>query len=253
MNPTYALYDFRRVVRDVPGMFFIVVLPAALFVFFGVLQGWVEESAGNGNVSAYLMVSMASYGAVIATTSIAGTAAVERLQGWGRQLAMTPLGTSGYTLTKVVVGVSVAVIPVLLVFVVGAATSARMDAAWLWFATAAILLLCSAIFALYGLAAGLLFRSDSAVSAATGLLVVLGFVGNVFTPLSGAMLDFARWTPMYGMVGLARYPITEGQVATMGAAPQTDSVWLLLANAVAWAVIFAGIALFAARRATARS
>ena len=253
MNATYALHDFRRVMRDVPSMFFIVVLPAALFVFFGVLQGWVEAPAGRGNVSAYMMVSMACYGAAIATTSVAGTAAVERLQGWGRQLAMTPLGTRGYTLTKAVVGMAVAVVPLLLVFLVGAATSAAMDAGWRWVASGAILILCSAVFALYGLAAGLLFRSDNAVGAASGLLVVLGFLGNVFTPLSGAMLEFARWTPMYGMVGLARYPITEGQVVTMSGAPQTDSVWLLLANVVGWTVVFAAVALFAARRATARS
>lgn len=253
MNLTYTLYDFRRVIRDVPSMFFIVVLPAALFIFFGVLQGWAEEPAGRGNVSAYMMVSMAAYGAAIATTSVAGTAAVERLQGWGRQLAMTPLGTRGYALTKAVVGMAVAAIPLLLVFLVGAFTSAAMDATWRWFASGAILILCSVVFALYGLAAGLLFRSDNAVGAASGLLVVLGFLGNVFTPLSGGMLAFARWTPMYGMVNLARYPITEGQVVVMDGAPQTDSMWLLLLNVVAWTAVFAAIALFAARRATARS
>ncbi|WP_317259691.1 hypothetical protein [Kocuria atrinae] len=67
----------------------------------------------------------------------------------------------------------------------------------------------SVVFALYGLAAGLLFRSEGAVGAASGLLVVFAFLGNVFMPLSGALLEFARFTPLYGIVGLARYPITE--------------------------------------------
>ena len=110
----------------------------------------------------------------------------------------------------------------------------------------------SSVFALYGLAAGLIFRSDAAVGAASGCLVVLGFFGNVFMPLSGGLLEVARFTPVYGIVGLVRYPVTEGTVATMDGTLQTDSVWLLLANTVAWALVFGAAALLAARKATAR-
>ncbi|WP_270257322.1 ABC transporter permease [Kocuria marina] len=252
MNLTYTLHDFWRQVRDIANMFFIAVLPAALFIMFGVTQGWSGESSGHGNVSAYLMVSMAAYGAVDATTSIAGSAAVERLQGWGRQLAMTPMGTGGYAATKVTVAVSVAVIPVIIVYLAGLLTNSTLDDLWRWFATAGIVVASSSVFALYGLAAGLLFRSDGAVSAASGLLVVLAFLGNVFMPLSGALLDFARFTPLYGIVGLARYPITEGWVVAVDGTAKQDSVWLLLANVGVWAAIFGTIALIAARRATAR-
>lgn len=252
MNLTYTLYDVLRQVRAFSNMFFIAVLPASLYVMFGELQGWSSNSAGHGNVSAYSMVSMAAYGAVTATTGIAGSAAVERLQGWGRQLAMTPMGTGRYALTKVVVALAVAVVPVALVFTVGLFTSAAMDDAWRWWATAGIVVASSVIFAFYGLAAGLFFRSDAAVGAASGLLVVLGFMGNVFTPLSGGLLDVARFTPMYGIVGLARYPITEGWVVALDGNMQQDSVWLLVANVVAWTVIFGVLALLAARKATAR-
>lgn len=252
MNLTYTLHDYRRQLRDVANMFFIAALPAALFVMFGVLQDWSSESAGHGNVSAYLMVSMATYGAITATTSIAGSATVERLQGWGRQLAMTPMGTSGYVVTKVIVALAVAVVPMAVVFLVGLGTSATMDDAWRWFATAGIIVASSVVFALYGLAAGLLFRSEGAVGAASGLLVVFAFLGNVFMPLSGALLEFARFTPMYGIVGLVRYPITEGWVVSVDSAPEQDSVWMLLANVGVWAAIFGVIALFAARKATAR-
>lgn len=252
MNLTYTLHDLWRQIRAFENMFFIAVLPAALFIMFGVTQGWSNESSGHGNVSAYLMVSMAAYGAVTATTSIAGSAAVERMRGWGRQLAMTPMGTRGYAATKVTVAVAVAVIPVIIVYLAGIFTDSALDDLWRWFATAGIVVACSVVFALYGLAAGLLFRSDGAVSAATGLLVVLAFLGNVFMPLSGALLDFARYTPLYGIVGLARYPITEGWVVAVDGAAEQDSVWMLLANVSVWAVIFAAVALFAAREATAR-
>ena len=54
-------------------MFFIVGLPAFMYVVFGL---GVDERVGSGNVAMYVMVSMATYGAVSATTGVAGTATV---------------------------------------------------------------------------------------------------------------------------------------------------------------------------------
>ena len=228
------------------------VLPALLFVPFGVVQGWSAAAMAGGNVSAYVMTSMAAYGAITATTGIAGSAAVERLQGWGRQLALTPMGTAGYAATKVTVAMVVAVVPVVIVFLVGLCTTARMDDLLRWLLSGVLAVVLSCVFALYGLAAGLFFRSDAAVGAASGALVVLAFLGNVFMPLTGGLLAVARFTPMYGIVGLARYPVTEGEVATVDGAPQTDSIWLLAANVAVWALVFGAAALLAARKATAR-
>ena len=51
MNLTYTLHDFWRQVRAFENMFFIAILPAALFIMFGVTQGWSDESSGHGNVA----------------------------------------------------------------------------------------------------------------------------------------------------------------------------------------------------------
>ena len=65
------------------------------------------------------------------------------------------------------------------------------------------------------------------------------------------MLDIARFTPMYGYVGLVRYPQLEGQVVTMSPSPanppQTDSIWLLLGNYQVWTVIFFGFSVLGTR------
>jgi ABC-2 type transport system permease protein len=68
---------------------------------------------------------------------------------------------------------------------------------------------------------GLVFRSDGAATLASISLTFFGFFGNVFMPLDGTMLDIARFTPMYGVVALARWPLTDG-VLTTG---QTDQPW----------------------------
>lgn len=77
------------------------------------------------------------------------------------------------------------------------------------------------------------------------------FFGNVSTPLEGAMLAFARFTPMYGYVGLVRYPQLEGKIE-VAKPPQTDSTWLLAANYLAWLAVFVCLAVLGTRRARTR-
>lgn len=250
----YAAYDWRRQIRMVDSLFFVIILPTALFWMFGINSDFASYPAGHGNVSGTLATSMAVYGAVIATTSIAGSAAVERSRGWGRLLALTPMRQWQYVAAKVVVACAVAAMPVILVFTVAALTGSEMGSTGNWFATAGIIVACSSMFALYGLIFGLLFRTEGAVGAASGLLVVLAFFGNLFMPLSGAMLEVAKFTPLYGIRGLATWPQMEGQLnSETGVLPEPDTLGLLITNVVVWTIIFGAIAILAARRGTKRA
>ena len=95
--------------------------------------------------------------------------------------------------------------PIALIFAIGAATGARGTTSD-WLLAGLIVWLGSALFAIYGLAVILMFRSENAVGIASGLIVIMAFLGNVFTPMSGLMLDIGRLTPLYGYAALARYP-----------------------------------------------
>jgi ABC-2 type transport system permease protein len=249
MNTTYYRMELLRTVRDVLGLFFIAVLPAFLYVIFGASQDYSQASAGNGNVAMYIMISMAAYGAVTATTSIGGMAAVERMQGWGRQLGLTPMRDGQYVLVKAVLGLTIAAIPVALIYVIGIVTGAKADGQ-VWVLSAAIVLLGAALFSLYGLVFGLAFKTEGAVSAASGSLVILAFLGNLFFPLSGAMLTIAKLTPLYGIVALARYPLTEGwMVSADGSSPATqEPLWIPLANVAVWLTILSVLAIMLVRR-----
>jgi ABC-2 type transport system permease protein len=254
VNATYFRIELLRVLRDPIGLFFTAVLPAFLFVIFGASQGYTSDTlpSGRGNVSFYIMISMAAYGAVTATTNIGGMAAVERMQGWGRQLGLTPMRDAQYVLVKAVLGLTIAAIPVTLIYTIGFATTARADG-WLWLVTAAIVLLGAASFSLYGLVFGLAFKTEGAVSAASGSLVILSFLGNLFFPLTGTLLTVAKLTPLYGIVALARHPLTEGYlISTTGPPTGPDSIWIAVANVAAWLVIFAGLAVIFVRRGRGR-
>ena len=247
MNSTFAGLELRRVLRDYVSMFFIAVLPAFFYLIFGAAQEFSDESAGNGNVAMYIMISMAAYGAVTATTGIGGMAAVERMQGWGRQLGLTPLADSSYVAMKAGVALVICTIPVTLIYVLGLLTSAEGRAA-AWVLSALLVLLGAGVFAIYGLAVGLAFRSEAAVSAASGLLVIMAFLGNIFVPLTGTMLAIAKFTPLYGYVALARYPLTEGYQADGSHEP----LWIAVTNVTLWAVIFGLTATALVRRGRER-
>lgn len=252
INPTFTKLELKRIFRDPVGLFFTAVLPAFMYVIFGATQSYKDESAGNGNVAMWIMVSMAAYGAVTATTSIGGLAAVEKMQGWGRQLGLTPMRDSTFVASKALTALTIAAIPIALIFGLGLLTGAKGETR-AWVLSGLIVLAGGAVFALYGLAVGLAFRSENAVGAASGALVVLAFLGNVFVPLSGTLLDIARFTPLYGYVSLARRPLTEGYLVTQGTgAPEHEPLWISVTNLGVWGLIFAVLAVVLVRRSRGR-
>src|SRR5690606_12606645 len=119
----------------------------------------------------------------------------------------------------------------------GAFTGAKAEP-HVWILSGLLVLVGAAVFSFFGLLAGLLFRSEGAVGAASGSLVILGFLGNAFFPLDGVMLDIARFTPLYGAVALARYPLTEGVAVSMtdGSMSQ-EPLWVPIVNVVFWGAV----------------
>lgn len=252
MNVTYTMLELRRIVRDPINMFFTAVLPAFFYLVFGAAQDFATEDAGNGNVAMYIMVSMAAYGALTATVSIGGSAAVERMQGWGRQLGLTPMRDPSYVASKAFVAVAVALVPILLVFALGRLTGAE-GTATAWVLAGLVVVAGACIFALYGLCFGLAIRSESAIGAASGSIVILAFLGNLFFPLSGTLLSIAKFTPLYGYVSLARYPVTEGANQTTSDGQLiSEPLWVPLLNVAVWTAVLALVAKWLVRRSRGR-
>jgi len=250
MNATFLALEIKRVLRDYASMFFIVVLPAFFYLIFGAAQEYSKQDAGNGNVAMLIMISMAAYGAATATTGIGGRAAVERMQGWGRQLGLTPLRDFSFVSMKTVLAVIIGSVPIVLTYLLGVLTGAEGTVAT-WALSALALVLGAIVWALYGLCAGLLFGSEAAVGAASGLLVILAFLGNIFIPLSGTMLTIAKFTPLYGYVALGRYPLTEGYVLD-GDRLVHEMLWIPAANVAVWTAILALLATWLVRRGRER-
>ena len=251
---TYLWLDLYRSLREPANLFFVVAFPLAMYLVFGRLNASAGDYGphAHGNVSASVMLAMASFSACLGATSASAAAAVEQSAGWGRQMAVTSRGLRGYLVVKTGTAVGTAALPVIVVLAAGALTDSQMEG-WVWAVSALICLIGVLPFVLWGLAAGMWLPSSASIGIATSLVSLFAFIGNTFMPLNHTLLKISRFTPMYGSTALARWQLGEGwtYVPDRQAGVQ-DPLWMPLANLVAWTLIFGLLVIGARRRVTGR-
>ena len=102
MNRHYLRGEVRRTFRNPRYLVFSLGMPLVLFLLFS--SGGSNDRIGGLSVSAYIMVSMATFGAMSGVFSTAGKIALERSTGWNRQLRLTALTGRQYVLSKAITG-----------------------------------------------------------------------------------------------------------------------------------------------------
>jgi ABC-2 type transport system permease protein len=196
--------ELRRMMRNRRTVILTFIMPAAFFLLFGTNSASRNQSAGDGNVTGYILISMAVYGAMLATTSGGAMVSIERAAGWSRQLRLTPLSPAAYIAVKLV----------------------------------------ALVFAAFGLFMGYLLPSENVMQILGPVLAVLSFAGGLFVPvgqLGHTFATIAKFTPVYGVGELARYPLVHD-----------GNLWLAAANVIAWTALFSAGAMWRFRRDTAR-
>jgi ABC-2 type transport system permease protein len=244
-SATFLRLEIRRLLRNRRTMVFTLVMPPAFFLLFGGLStAYQHEAAGRGNVSAYLMISFAVYGSMIANTSAGASVAVERALGWSRQLRLTPLNPLAYMATKVLTAMVVGALSVAVVFTVGAVSGAVQMPGWVWVVSGVVAWVCAVVFAAFGLFIGYLVPSENVMQLLGPVLALLALMGGIFVPLSvlsDTLQTLASYTPAYGVGVLARAALVDGGV-DLGA----------VLNVVVWTALFGAGAIWRFRRDTAR-
>lgn len=189
----FLALDLRRVLRNRRTMVFTLLMPPLFFVIFGLQSDFKTTEVGSGNLTGYIMVSMAVYGAMLATTGGGAMVAVERSQGWSRQLRLTPLRPLAYIATKVIVAMTMGLVSIGAVFVVGAFLGAQLRPV-AWVSCFVLAWICSLVFAAFGL--------------------FMGYFGVV-----------AKFFPTYGIATLARMPFGDESAGSIAAAVANIVVW----------------------------
>jgi ABC-2 type transport system permease protein len=227
-NLTMLRIEMRRMMRNRRTIIFALIFPAVMFLVFGSgNQG--AEKVGDGNVSAYVMVSMALYGGALIAAATGAGVAVERALGWSRQLRLTPLHPTVYILIKAFVALVMGAVAIAAVNVVGLLKGQPEMPTATWIYCALATMACVLTFAALGVFAGYVVPGENVMQILGPGLALLSFLGGLFIPLSqysGTVRDIAYWSPMYGVAEVARAPLTH------------ELPWYAIVNAIGWFAIF---------------
>ena len=241
-NPTLLVIELKRMLRNRRTIIFTLIFPAALLLVFGGQDGW-QDPAGSGNVAAYILISMALYGAALTSAACGSMVALERALGWSRQLRLTPLNPVAYIVAKAIVALVMGALAIAAVNVVGLLMGKAEMPTSVWILSAVVTLFCMLTFAALGLFVGFIVPGENAMQILGPGLALLSFLGGVFIPLdqfSQIVQHIAYWTPMYGVAEIARAPLMH------------ELPWYAVVNAVGWFVIFVAGAAWRMSKDTAR-
>lgn len=243
MNSLIKL-ELTRALRNRKFLFFSVIYPSVIFLLVSNQSGNVD---GSGlSVAKYVMVSMASFGAL--TAVLMGNSeriAKEREGGWVRQLRLTTLPGRGYVLAKTAGAAVISLPSIVVVFLVAAAVKdVRLDA-WQWVALTGAIWAGSLVFAALGVAIGYLASGDAVRPITMIVYFGLSILGGLWMPSStfpGWLQDIAKWLPTHAYAALGR-AIEQSQ------APHAQDIAIL----VAFFLLFAGGAAWLYRKDTLKA
>ena len=225
----YVRFEVGRLLRSWKFLAITVGFPVIFYILF--LGDHTAGRVVDGTVPwrVYLMVSMCSFGALVAALNAAGTRlSMERASGWARQLRITPIPAWSYVATKIVASMLVVLPVIVLVEAVGAGFGDVRLATTTWIGLTVLLWATSLPFAVLGVFIGFLVATEAAFPVVTGLMFVLGYFGGLFTPVDqmpGSLQFVAHLVPSYHQVSLA--------LASLDGHTLALSHWLVLAGCVA--------------------
>jgi ABC-2 type transport system permease protein len=239
--------ELARALRNRKFLFFSVLYPSIIFLIFAGSSGTDEKVDGTGlTVATYLMVSMASFGAL--TAVLMGNSeriAKERESGWVRQLRLTTLPGRGYVLAKTASAAVVSLPSIIVVFLVAAAVKdVRLDA-WQWLALTGVIWAGSLVFAALGVAIGYVASGDAVRPITMIIYFGMSILGGLWMPSTSFpqwLQDIAEWLPTHAYAAL-------GRAIEQSEAPHTQDSAILVVSFV----LFAGGAAWLYRKDTLKA
>ncbi|MFC8363505.1 ABC transporter permease [Streptomyces griseorubiginosus] len=246
MNSLIKL-ELTRALRNRKFLFFSVMYPSLLFLIIAGNADSTSKVDGTGlTLPTYMMVSMASFGAL--TAVLMGNSeriAKEREGGWVRQLRLTTLPGRGYVLAKTASAAVVSLPSIVIVFAVAAAVKhVRLDA-WQWLALTGAIWAGSLVFAALGVAIGYLATGDAVRPITMITYFGLSILGGLWMPTTTFpqwLQDIAKWLPTHAYAAL-------GQAIEQSRAPHAQDIAILVVSFA----LFAGGAAWLYRKDTLKA
>ena len=246
MNSLIRL-ELARALRNRKFLFFSVIYPSVLFLIIAGNADSTTKVPGSGlTLPTYMMVSMASFGAL--TAVLMGNSeriAKEREGGWVRQLRLTTLPGRGYVLAKTASAAVVSLPSIVIVFAVAASVKDVTLDAWQWLALTGAIWAGSHVFAALGVALGYLASGDAVRPITMITYFGLSMLGGLWMPTTTFpdwLQDIAKWLPTHAYAAL-------GQAIEQSRAPHVQDLAVLVVSFV----LFAGGAAWLYRKDTLKA
>jgi ABC-2 type transport system permease protein len=181
----FLRFEVGRLARSWKFLVITVGFPVTFYMLFLGDRRASEVISGTVPWRIYLMVSMCSFGALVAALTSGGARlSTERASGWARQLRVTPLPGWAFITTKVAACMLV-ILPVIgLVDVVGAGFGGVDLPLATWVELSLAMWLGALPFAVLGVLIGFMVHAETAFPVVTALMFVLGYFGGLFNPVS---------------------------------------------------------------------
>ncbi|MGH9016221.1 MAG: ABC transporter permease [Acidimicrobiales bacterium] len=233
---SFTRFEIERLLRNPRYVGISVGFPVIFYVLFLNNEQPAAHIAGT-TWKTYFMVSMASFGAMVAALNAGGTRlAAERASGWTRQLRVTPLPSWTYVATKIAASMVMVLPVIVLVEMTGLLAGAVHLGLGTWIALTAVLWASALPFAALGVFVGFVASSETAYPVVTALMFLLSFFGGLFTPvrdLPSALRHVAAFLPSYHDASLGWSVVAGHGIAPLDAAVLLLYV-VLLSLAVTW-------------------
>jgi ABC-2 type transport system permease protein len=221
-------FEVQRLLRNPRYVAITVGFPV---IFYSLFLHSLEPAAHIAGTTwhTYFMVSMASFGAMVAALNAGGTRlASERASGWTRQLRVTPLPAWSYVATKIAASMVIALPVICLVELTGLLVGDVRLSVATWVTLTAVLWASTLPFVVLGVLVGFVASSETAYPVVTALMFLLSFFGGLFTPVSSlptVLRHVATYLPTYHEAAL-------GWSVVAGRAPGLVDVGILLVYAL---------------------
>jgi ABC-2 type transport system permease protein len=222
----FGRFEVGRLLRSWKFLTITVGFPVLFYMLFLGDHRAGEIVYGGVPWREYLMVSMCSFGALIAALNAGGSrVAMERAGGWARQLRVTPMPAWSYVAVKMTASMLVVLPVVVLVELVAATFGGVSLPPGTWIGMSALLWVTAIPFAALGVFVGFAVGTEAVFPVVTGLLFLLAYFGGLFTPVSrmpGVLQAAAQALPNFHHLSLG--------LEVLSGHSMTASHWLVLAG-----------------------
>jgi ABC-2 type transport system permease protein len=247
---TYARYEVKRTFRNRQNFIFSLIFPVVMYFLLAAPNKNNHNFGGDAThvtglyAPQYYMISLLSFGGMIAMVSAGARIAAERTIGWNRQLRLTPLTVRNYLRTKVAISYLTAIIAMLLLYTAGLIVGVRMPLSH-WLQMSLLVLVALIPFAAIGIGLGHLLKDDAMGPATGGIVSLFAFLGGTWFPITGhgGFVAFVKLLPSYWLV-------QAGHIGFGVQNPWTSEGWIVIA---VWSGATIALARWAFRRDTRRA